>query len=399
MTNKIKDLVTKGRFRLRGIHIGNYIPRRCGIATYTKDLTNAINILNPDFLCEIMAIEDKKEQVIYPWEVKFKIQKDNERDYLHAAEYINRSSCDYVNLQHEYGIFGGSHGDYILTLVRNLQKPLITTFHTTLENPNSEQKYILQKIAKYSKACVVMINEAMKRLIKIYDVPEEKIAVIPHGVPNVPFSPADMFKKTVGFNKTDFIIGAINLIAPNKGLEYVIEALPEIIKLQPNTKFVMIGQTHPMVKITQGETYRESLRKLVKKMGLQNNFVEVNEYISLEQLVRYLQSFDIYITPYTDLNATSSGTLAYAVGAGKVCISTPYIYAKETLDNNRGIFIEPKNSISIAQAVKFIIQNPEKRKEIEKNAYDFGRRMIWEHVALDYLNLYSYILFKEKNKE
>jgi len=190
--NKFKDYISKGRFRLRGIHVGNYIPRRCGIATYTKDLTNAINILNPDYLCEIMAINDEREPVEYPWEVKFQIRKDNEKDYVNAAEYINRSACDYVNLQHEYGIFGGgAYGESILTLVRNLKKPLVTTFHTTLENPNSEQKYIIQKIAKYSRACVVMINEAMKRLADIYEISEDKIVVIPHGVPNVPFSPSN----------------------------------------------------------------------------------------------------------------------------------------------------------------------------------------------------------------
>jgi glycosyltransferase involved in cell wall biosynthesis len=392
MKQTLSKLLKQEQFSFRGIFVSTYIPRRCGIATYTKDLSNGINILNPTALSEIMAIDDDNEPVDYPWEVKFRIRKEREQDYLDAARYINKSSADYICLQHEYGIFGGTCGSYILSMVRHLQKPLITTFHTTLENPSSEQLYILRKIAQYSKACVVMIDEAASRLKTIYDVPEEKIVIIPHGVPDIPFSPSDLFKKNVDFAKNDFLIGSINLIAPNKGLEYVIEALPELIKINPNVKFVMIGQTHPIVKIKNGEQYRKSLHELIKKRNLQEHFIEIDQYVSLEDLISYLKALDIYVTPYTGLNQTSSGTLAYAIGAGKVCVSTPYIYAREVLANGRGILVEPKSSTSIVKEVGRVLQDKKYKAEIERKAYQFGRRMIWPHVALDYLNMVKYVL-------
>lgn len=389
----IKKLVQKASFSMRGMFISTYIPRHCGIATYTKDLTNAINVLNDSF-AEVMALDDRREPVSYPWEVKYRIDREDEKDYLHAANYINRSSCDYVSLQHEYGIFGGNSGENILSLIRNLKKPLITTFHTTLKTPNEEQEHILKKIADSSDACVVMIKEAAKRLVEVYKIPDEKIVVIPHGVPNIPFSPSHMFKKQIGFSKDDFLIGSINLIAPNKGLEYLIMALPEIKKVHPNVKFLMIGATHPLVKAENGEEYRNYLKSLITKYKLQDNFVEINKYISLDQLIDYLKALDVYITPYLDKNQTSSGTLAYAIGAGKICVATPYIYAKEILKKDRGILVPPRDSKAIALAVKKVITNETYRHKIEQNAYDFGRHMIWERVALDYLHLFSFVVHK-----
>lgn len=381
-------------FDFKGLFISTYIPRRCGIATYTKDLTNAINVLNPNYLCEVLAVDDKREKVDYPWEVKYRINRDEEKDYSLAAKYINKSSCDYVCLQHEYGIFGGDDGEYILNLIQNINKPLITTFHTTLEEPTTHQAEILHKIAVRSNMTAVMIGEASNRLVHKHDIRNDKIVIIPHGVPNIPFSPSDTFKSDVGFSKENFLIGSINLIAPNKGLEYVIRALPAIARKVPNARFLMIGQTHPMVKIQSDENYRESLKKLVADLGMQKHFVELNKYISLEELVNYLKALDIYITPYLDPNQTSSGTLAYAIGAGKVTVSTPYIYARETLAKNRGILVAPRDSQAIAEAIIKTATQKSFRDEIEHNAYQYGRHMIWEHVALDYLNLFSYVVNK-----
>ncbi|OGK21469.1 hypothetical protein A3C23_05040 [Candidatus Roizmanbacteria bacterium RIFCSPHIGHO2_02_FULL_37_13b] len=398
MARQLKPKLGLTDFNLKGIYISTYIPRRCGIATYTKDLTNGINVLNPKYLAEILAMDDTRETVEYPWEIKYHIRKDNEKDYLSAAKYINRSSCDFVSLQHEYGIFGGEDGQYILKLVQNIDKPLITTFHTTLLRPSEQQKSILNIIASESEACVVMIKEAANRLKKIYRIKEDKILTIHHGVPNIPFSPSHFFKPQIGYSKKDFLIGAINLIAPNKGLEYVIKALPQIKSVYPNVKFLMIGATHPLVKINEDEHYRHKLKKLVKQLDLEANFVEINEYISLENLISYLKALDVYITPYLDRNQTSSGTLAYAIGAGKVCISTPYIYANETLAQDRGIIVPQKDEKAIAYAVVNIIKKPTFREKIEKAAYQYGRKMIWEHVALEYLNLFSYVVNKKKSK-
>lgn len=386
------------KFYLRTVFIGTYVSRRCGIATYTRDLTAAINILNPYYPAEIMALDDpEREPVDYPWETKFRIIKDNEKSYLEAAEYLNKSSCDLVCLQHEFGIFGGEDGDLILNLVRNLKKPLIVTFHTTMKDPKPHQKYLIQKLAKSALACVVMIKEADRRLREIYQVPEEKIVVIHHGVPNVSFSPSYLYKNRVGFKKGDFLVGSINLIAKNKGLEYVLEALQEVKTKIPKIKFLMIGQTHPMVKIKEDEKYRYFLRRLAKKLGLEKNFLEINKYLPLGDLTNYLKSLDIYITPYLDLNQTSSGTLAYALGAGKVCISTPYIYAKEVLANGRGILVPVAESKMIAKSFLKVWQDSKFRAKIEKKAYKFGRKMIWYRVALNYLNLFDLVLKKVKN--
>lgn len=379
------------------VFVSTYIPRKCGIATYTKDLTNNINILNPNNLCEIMALDDPKREPVneYPWEVKYKIEHDNEKDFFEAAEYLNKSSCDFVCLQHEYGIFGGEDGDHILLLVKNLKKPLITTFHTTIQNPSPHQLYIVGKIAKYSKACVVMIEEAANRLKEVYRVPEEKIIVIPHGVPNIEFSPSLEFKKNLGFEKDDFIIGSINLISENKGLEYIIKALPKVKKIIPKIKYVMIGETHPLVKRHRNENYRKSLKDLAKSLHVVRQFIEINKYVSIEELVNYLKALDIYLTPYLDLSQTASGTLAYAIGAGKVSISTPYIYAKETLNGNRGVLVEMNSEIDIENAIIKIYSDQKYRRSLEKNAYSFGRKMIWPRVALDHLNLFTYL--KENN--
>lgn len=392
MLKNLRRFLRREQFKLKGIFISTYIPRHCGIATYTKDLTNAVNKLSPDNLSQIVALDDEREPVEYPWEVKFKINKERLNDYEAAADFINRSGCDYVSLQHEYGIFGGDAGEYILKLIDNLKKPLVTTFHTTVKNPSEQQKNVLKHIAHKSEACVVMVAEAAHRLKKIYNIPEEKIIIIPHGVPDIPLSPSYLFKDNIGFSKDTFLIGSINLIAPNKGLEYVIKALPEIKKKIPNVKFLMIGQTHPLVKISAGEAYREYLLKLVADLGVAENFVEINEYVSLDTLVSYLKGLDIYITPYADMNQTSSGTLAYALGAGKVCLSTPYIYARESLSKKRGIIIRSKSATAIAKSVIDVYLDQPLRKEIEEEAYNFGRHMIWERVALDFLNLFKFVL-------
>lgn len=390
----LEKALGKEKFYLRPVFVGTYVPRRCGIATYTRDLTNAINILNPYYPTEITALADPAEPVEFPWEVKLRINRDKEKDYIRAAEYLNRSSCDLVCLQHEYGIFGGGGGEYILTLTRHLKKPLVVTFHTTLKDPNDQQKYILKKIAKKARACVVMIQEADRRLINTYGVPEEKTVVIHHGVPNMTFSPSDKFKRAAGFDKKDFIVGAINLISSNKGLEYVLDAVYSVREQIPTLKFLMIGQTHPTVKINENEKYRKFLRRRVKKLGLQDNFIEINEYLPLGELINYLKAFDIYITPYLDLDQTSSGTLAYALGAGKICVSTPYIYAQEVLAEGRGILIPPADSEAIAKSFLRIYNNGRERRTMEEAAYKYGRKMIWYRVALNYLNLFELVLNK-----
>lgn len=381
---------------VRAVYISTYIPRKCGIATYTKDLTNAINILNPKYLAEIMAVDNPLEVVDYPWEVKFRIHRDQLEDYLVAARYLNKSSTQIVSLQHEYGLFGGKWGDYILTLAERLKKPLVTTFHTVLSRPPPRAREVLTELGQLSSAVVVMGEEARKRIIEIYRIPKEKVVFIPHGVPDLTYGPTDYMKKALRLGE-GLILTSSNLISPSKGLEYVIKAMPRILQKIPTARYFILGATHPLYKAHRGEDYRRKLENLVIKLKLEKKVIFVNRYLSLRDLVNFLKATDIFLTPYLDPNQVTSGSLAYAVGAGKVCISTPYLYAKELLAEGRGILVPFRNSEAIVEAVLAVANDKKKRKRIEKKAYAFGRQMIWANVALRHLDLFSLVLNRNKN--
>lgn len=375
------------------IYISSYIPRKCGIATYTKDLTNEINKLNPFALAEIMAMNRPEENFSYPWEVKFKINQNDLESYLQAANYANQSEADLVMLQHEYGLFGGSCGDYVIPFLQILKKPLVTTLHTVLDDPNSEYGTILKKLAAFSEIVTVMMNQTARNLTEKFEIPKKKIAVIPHGTPDLPYGTTDAPKKKKKLGEK-IILGNINLLTPSRGIEYALEAVAIITKKYPNVLYLVIGQTHPVFIQEHGEVYRNSLKKLTKKLGIQKNVKFINKYISLSELIEWLKCIDFYITPYLDPNQSSSGALAYAIGAGKPCISSSYLYAQEALSNGRGILVGFKDSKAIAEAVLNLIDDSEKRKEIEKKAYEYGRLMTWSNVALQHLDLFQLILKK-----
>ena len=388
----------KRKREIRAVYISTYIPRKCGIATYTKDLTNAINILNPKYLAEIMALDNPLEPVEYPWEVKFRIHRDRLEDYLAAADYLNRSSTQIVSLQHEYGIFGGKWGNYILTLTERLKKPFVVTFHTVLADPPPLAREILRDLGQLSAAVIVMGKEAKKRVTEIYEVPEQKVVFIPHGVPDLTYGPTDQMKKALKLGE-GLILSSSNLVSPSKGLEYAILAMPKILKKIPNARYFILGETHPLYKAYQGEDYRKKLEDLVAKLKLEKKVIFVNRYLSLHNLVNFLKATDIFLTPYTNPDQVTSGSLAYAVGAGKVCISTPYLYAQELLADGRGILVPFKNPKAIAEAVLEIASDKKKRKRIEKKAYAYGRQMIWANVALQHLDLFSLVLNRSNEKE
>ncbi len=391
----LSSQLEKKERKLRSIYISTYLPRKCGIASFTKDLTNAINLLNPVHLAEIMAVtKDASED--FPWEVKFKIRESELESYLSAANYINDSSADVVNLQHEFGIFGGKDGQYILELTSRIKKPLITTLHTVLSCPNPNQLRITKLLASQSQAVVVMVESARERLIKIFGVPEDKIVVIHHGVPDIPYGSEEHFKVELGFGNRP-VMSAINLLSENKGIEYVLQAMPEVVKKFPDLLYLIIGQTHPEVLKKDGEKYRIFLQDTVKKLHLENNVKFINEYVALDDLVVYLRATDIYTTPYLDPEQTSSGTLAYALGAGKVCISTGYMYAQEVLNGQRGIIVPFKDSASISKEVLRTLEKPEVMEKYKKTAYNFGRLMIWPQVALQNLDLMRLIMQKHES--
>jgi polysaccharide biosynthesis protein PslF len=381
--------------KINGLFISSFVPRKCGIATYTRDLTEAINLINPGPKAEIFAMVKDNDNIEYGPEVKFKIIQNETESYIKAAKNINNSNADVVILEHEFGLFGGDHGQHILELIKLLEKPLVVTAHTIPDDSIKGYGLILKRIIKYSEKVIVMMARSMGKLIKSYKCPPGKIEIIPHGVPDIIFEPNDKYKKIKGLEDR-LIIGNINLLSEVKGLEYTIEALKDIKKVFPDILYLIIGQTHPVVLQTDGEKYRNFLKEKIKQYDLVNNIKFIDEYLSLDDLIGWLKVIDIYITPYLDPQQSASGALAYAVGAGKACISTPYLYAKEVLANDRGVIVPFKNSFAIKEAVMDIFKNPQKKLEMERKTYIFGRHMTWQNVAIYHLNLFNSIINNQK---
>ncbi|MDO9028459.1 MAG: glycosyltransferase family 4 protein [Candidatus Roizmanbacteria bacterium] len=390
MKNLEKLLTTKAR-AIRVIYVSSYIPRYCGIATYTKDLTNAINLLNPYALAEIMATTRPKERINYPWEVKYKIEQDNLSTYLRAAEYINQSGANIVCLEHEFGLFGGNNGEYILPFIESLKIPLVTTLHTVVANATSGEGEILKRLIKKSVAVTVMLEKVKVKLVENYGTPGEKVVTISHGTPDLPYSQTTAYKKKRNLSGR-LILGNINLLTPSRGIEYSLEAVALIAKKYPNVLYVVIGQTHPVYVRTNGESYRNFLKKKVKKLSIDRNVRFINEYLSLEELINWLKTIDFYVTVYLGPEQAASGSLAYAVGGGKCCISTPYLYAREILADGRGVLVPFRDSQAIASAVIDLWDNPDKKNSMEKKAYQYGRLMTWPNVAFQYLELFRTVL-------
>ena len=394
--NKLKKAIREKNKCINAIYISSFIPRKCGIATYTKDLTVAINLINPCSKAEIMALIKPEDKINYPPQVKFKIYQNKIESYIKAADYINKSKADLVLLEHEFGLYGGEFGEYIIKLLELIEKPLIITTHTIPDDPSKGYGLVLKDVIKFAKKVIVMMPESIHKLIKRYHYPEEKIEIIPHGVPDIIFEPNDEHKKKKGLDGR-IVLGNINLLSEVKGIEYTIEALKEIKNRFNNILYLIIGQTHPVVLKTAGERYRDFLKEKIKEFGLEENVKFIDEYISLEELIEWLRVIDIYITPYLDPQQSASGALAYAIGAGKVCISTPYLYAKDVLAEGRGILVPFRSSKAIADAVIDICENPQKKMRIEIKTYKFGRLMTWYNVALQHLKLFDMILEKHGN--
>lgn len=387
----------KPRKPIKVIYVSTYIPQKCGIATFTKDVTNAINLINPEALAEIMAVVKSDEEVEFPWEVKYKINRDEKNSYLKAAEYINESSCDMVLIEHEFGIFGGECGEHLIDFLKAIKKPKVMTCHTLVEDKNSHLGQTFLKLTREVDGLTVMTNYSVNQLIRTYKTGKNKIAAIPHGTPNIEYSSwISLKKKKNVLNR--LVLGNINLLSENKGVDYTIEAVAEIAKKYPDVLYLIIGQTHPNILKIEGEKYRKKLKKRIKELGIQRNVKFVNEYVSLEKLIEWLKIIDIYITPYLDERQSSSGALAYAIGAGKVCISTGYLYAKEVLADGRGVIIPFKDSKSIAKAVIRVWENEKMRKRMQKMAYAYGRHMTWSSVALQHLDFFTEVIKRNENK-
>jgi len=389
----IKAEVDKNEYPLRSIFIASYYPRKCGIANFTKDLTTAINNLNPLALAEIIAMDDKEQgdtPYNYPWEVKNRIQRNNPQSYIDAAHYINQSSADVVTLQHEFGLFGGTDGDYLLPMLDIINKPIVTCFHSILPEPDEHKKYIMKRIIEKSSAVIAMSELSRNLLIDVYDTKDESAVLIYHGVPDFTFNENAKYKKLLDV-KADKMLLVSGLIGPGKGIEYVIEAMPAILSEYPKTVFYVVGETHPDLFKDGIDKYRNYLNELVVKHHLEESVKFVNEYVSLENLIQYYKACDIYLTPHLDAQQPTSGTLAYALGAGKICFSTPYIYAKEMLDKDVGILIPFKDSASIAEQTIRVFKDETLANKYRNNAYQLGKLMQWPRVAYKYLKLFKVI--------
>lgn len=387
----------KYRKALRIIYVSTYIPQKCGIATFVKDVTDAINLLNPHALAEIMPIVKEDEDVNFPWEVKYKIIRDDLNSYLRAASYINNSSCDLVLIEHEFGIFGGNSGDYLIPFLVAIQKPKVMTCHTIIDDPKNGWGQVFQQLVKNVDGITVMTSNGAKKIMELYGVKKNMISVIPHGTPNLTYNSTETHKKNKNLSGR-IILGNINLLSENKGIDYTVEAVALIAKKYPEVLYLIIGQTHPNILEKEGEKYRNSLKKKIKKLGIQKNIRFINCYVSLEELIEWLKVMDFYITPYLEPQQSSSGALAYAVGAGKTCISTKYLYAKELLAEGRGVLIPFRDSKAIAQSVLKLWEDPIKRKEMQKKAYDYGRFMTWSSVALQHLDFFAEVIKKYEAK-
>jgi glycosyltransferase involved in cell wall biosynthesis len=373
--------------RLHFACVGTYPPRKCGIATFTDDLCRALcRELDDDHACRIVALDDLPQGYAYPDRVRFQVRQDQPADYRLAAEFMNLQGMDLVLVQHEYGIFGGSFGSHLLALLRDLRVPIVTSMHTVLRNPPDGMRQVTQELIRLSDRVVVMAERAVEYLRQVYNVPEHKIALIPHGIPDLPFVDPSFHKDQFGVAGRKVML-TFGLLSPGKGIEYAIEALPCLVRKHPDLIYIVLGATHPHVTKTSGEQYRQELAARAEALGVRDHVVFEDRYVDLAELCDYLGAADIYVTPYLGQEQIVSGTLAYALGAGKAVVSTPYSYAQEMLADGRGRLVPFRDPEAIAREVDSLLSDPTEQQAMRKRAYLFTRDAVWRQVARRYLAL------------
>jgi glycosyltransferase involved in cell wall biosynthesis len=368
--------------------LGDYPPRRCGIATFTSDLRNALARLRPDIESFTIPVNDVENGYEYPPEVRFEIDQQDVSSYQRAAHFLNINNVDVLCVQHEFGIFGGSSGSHLLALLRDLQMPVVTTLHTILREPEADKRHIMRELTARSTRMVTMTQRGRTFLEEIYGVTPSKIDIIPHGIPDMAFVDSTFFKDKFGVeNKT--VLLTFGLLSPNKGIENALNALPEIVAECPEVVYIILGATHPNLVRENGEAYRLSLERLARKNNVEKHVIFHNRFVSLEELKEFIGAADIYITPYLNEAQSTSGTLSQALGAGKAIISTPYWHAKELLGEDCGVIVPFGDSRALAREVLALLRDETRRHALRKNAYKLGREMIWSHVAQLYLQSFE----------
>jgi glycosyltransferase involved in cell wall biosynthesis len=372
--------------------LSDYPPRKCGIATFTNDLRAAIKSQYPNLDSIVISVNDKKRRYNYPPEVRFEIQEQDILSYKRAADFLNFSNTEVVSLQHEFGIFGGIAGSHLLALLRDLNMPVITTLHTVLENPDHDQMMVMKELDNYSSRLIVMSKTGKQFLIDVYGISKTKIDIIPQGIPDMHFVDPNYYKDQFGV-EGKYVLLTFGLLLPNKGIENVLKALPGVLKLFPNVVYIVLGATHPNLVKREGESYRMSLERLAKDLGIEKNVIFYNRVVDIEELKEFLGAADIYITPYLNKAQITSGSLSYAFGCGKAVISTPYWHAEELLANNSGILVPFNDPDSITEQIIYLLSDESLRLSIRKKAYMMGREMVWNNVAHLYLD--SFIKARE----
>ncbi len=368
--------------------VGDHLPRKCGIATFTSDLLGAIADAYPQSQCFCVSVNDLKDRYEYPKVVRFEIDEQDLSSYLRAADFLNINNVDMVCLQHEFGIYGGPAGGHILAFLRELSMPVVTTLHTVLAEPRADQRRVMQELISLSTRVVVMAERGRRMLEQIYKAPPAKIDVIAHGIPDVGFVDPTYFKDQFGVEGKTVLL-TFGLLSPNKGIEYVLDALPAIIREFPDVVYIVLGATHPNLLRDHGEAYRLSLELLAKKNKVEKNVIFYNQFVELETLKEFIGAADLYITPYLNEAQITSGTLAYAFGAGKAVVSTPYWHAAELLADDRGVLVPFADSPAIANEVIGLLRDDTRRHSIRKNAYRLGREMVWSYVAQRYMDAFE----------
>lgn len=375
----------------------DYLPRQCGIATFSYDVRQALLDQYPGVECMVVSITDAPSSYDYPPEVRFEIPEQDIKAYQRAADFINFSDAEVVFLQHEFGIYGGTAGSHILTLLRELRIPVVTMLHTIREESKPAFSRVMSEIVQLSARLVVMSERGRNCVQQLYGVAPERIDVIPHGIPDTPFVDPNFYKDQFGVEGRKVLL-TFGLITENKGIEYVIQALPEVVKRVPEVVYVVLGATHPALQRMEGETYRLKLERLVASLGLTKNVVLYNRFVGQEELMEFLGAADVYITPYLSPEQTTSGTLAYAFGCGKAVISTPYSHAAELLADGRGALVPFRDSVALAREIIDLLQNEPRRHALRKQAYLLGRDMTWSHVAHRFMESFQKARLGPANK-
>ncbi len=368
--------------------VGSYLPRKCGIATFTHDLARSITDRHPGTERVVIPITDPEQHYDYGAEARFEVEEQSRDAYRRAADFLNLNRVDVVSLQHEFGIFGGASGSYVATLLRELDAPVVTTLHTILDEPSPQQDRVLREVISLSSRLVVMSERGRSFLIDLYGAPRAKVDVIPHGVPDMPFADSSFFKDQYGVEGKQVLL-TFGLLAPNKGIESVLRALPALVTEFPDLVYVVVGATHPNLVREQGEAYRLSLIRLTEDLGVRKHVVFFDRFVELDELLCFIGAADIFITPYLNPKQITSGVLAYAFGCGKPVISTPYWHAEELLADERGVLVPFGDPGAIAREAAALLRDDARRNRMRKRAYLVSRESVWSNAAQRYVESFS----------